>query len=580
MSSKFKYILSCILLILISSNGLNAQNLLLKKIISNPDSTFINQFGISTVYKKSKVYYIDSLGKKINKGNLSSTRLHKGQGVIVKRKNITLYNSKGVKIIKFKKKFTHTVYNNVIHIEKTKHKHEIGSWLKEENNFLYANGEEILPNKVDSVYLKKNLLIAKIQKSKNATAQLVPININTTQIIEGSYTYNEIFETQNMFVFNNHYSNAYDLYTPKQDTLYRRVLNHEKLKTNFTQLNLKNDKILINSENQNFVLKANVNDTIEFIDKLIYVYGHNNSKYEDFIIYNNVGNTLLKNVQFVSKIENNNLILMENKKMFISTNTGNSISPYYDFIGELDNGYRLVLNDNSFSFIDNNTYEKLDFELPIIAIRQEDLPNESNFLGELFTAFFRLTLWPAALFDSQIYDALYADHSKNLVYLQPTNNFVDGYLKVSTITIDEESIIILKSLDEFNSFNFINKDGKYLSSKNYLDCSNFSNGMAWVRQKKKNGVVLIDTTGKIIKNYKYDNFEVIEHEYIKTSDLHWHNGWFSDYYYSIYQLYSPAGENVFDCKCKSIYYSKNTNEFVCKKDVDSYEDQFIRYKAE
>ncbi|TNE53965.1 MAG: hypothetical protein EP338_09405 [Bacteroidetes bacterium] len=565
----YPLILFCASILLLSFSGTTQFN------PSRYDSIKQLDSNIRTAYKKQKVFYLNQLGKKMARGKLGSTLFSHGQGALVKRRKIFVVDSLGSVVSKYSDDYQFRQFQSVLYISPKDN--DLGSDEQMSGRYprsdkgihrhLFIKGEELFENTIDTVFLQRHLLMVRV-KEHGSSPSVVPIHFADGEIIPGDFSLLE--RRDDLLLIHEKYNKEFTTYFPNHDRWYNDIVSYDSIEKNHLALRRKHETLLLNALTAELLLTTWKESTFDIRKHTIFVLSEAGPKEHPHLrIHDLSGQLLADKLHYVRDLDSNRVVLQKDELMYISALNGKALSKSYRAIGEDTNGYRVVYEGSHYSFINDSTYEQVPFSYPVIAIREGDLPSKSNFLQELFRAFLKLTTWPLAIINSGYREALYGDNSKDLVILEPSSGFHDGLARVCLIAPQhraDSASLIITSLDQLNAFNYVDIHGKLLNDQKYLNCIPFRKGLAWVKSKKKKGVFQIDTQGKRIGAKKYDDFEVVEHQFVKVKKLIWVDGWFSDYWDTIDGLYDPDGNKIFDCRCDAVLFKKEENKFICSKD--------------
>jgi hypothetical protein len=535
---------------------------------------------ISTAYKKTKVFYLDQAGERLVKGGANSLPFINGQGVLNKGGRLIIIDSSGKKAFKYSKKYQAEQYHGFVFVQPK----NVNAMCPDEvdfpndqfcrrwHNHLLLNGQEHYYGLIKYVHLLPPFIAVEIYapQTYGNHSNYILTQPETEEVVG---TFESYIKTGFGYAFTkkDDAKPPYRTYFTSQNRWYDDVHSYYQMKNGSVVLNRMNQTLLLSPITyEPFITTPYYQSTFIYHKESIYA---TQVPSKPLTIYDLKGNIIIDSVSIISELDTNQILFKKKGKFFIGDLNGVPLTGFYDAIGNAQNGYRLVTNNGSYSFINDKTYKQVNFTFPRVAILRKDLPSESNLGAELVKGLLAITIVPLFV-APEIFES---PEPNDLIRLEPSSGFHHGYAKVcfNKSPVDSTLLYIVSSIDDLNSFNYMNPEGHLLNRKQYLQATSFEHGIAWVKEKKRNGVVRIDTLGKTKRGHRYDEFETVEYQYVKTSDLRWHDGWFYDSWIPTYALYNPLGEQVFSCHCHRITYNKESQKFTCYKSNGVSEDYAI-----
>jgi len=255
---------------------------------------------------------------------------------------------------------------------------------------------------------------------------------------------------------------------------------------------------------------------------------------------------------------------------YIGTELGEELSAYYSGFGDEKNGFRIVYNAFTYSYINDKTHTKINADFPVIG-RKGSTMNQSRrrpgILQGVLTGF--INLIRIATFRRPITMAYpTAKYNENEIYIvEEGKGFENGYAIVCLYGIEKDntydSLLLISSNSKLR-YNYIDTLGNIVNNKKYKTCYPFTNGNAMVRTDK--GYYLINEQGINQTKFKFD--------YVKEDE----NGYFLVSYKGKFGLLNPNYEQIIPTKHGVIHF-KDGNYFSSdyNREKKVYED-VILYK--
>ncbi|NOQ75524.1 MAG: hypothetical protein GQ574_26175 [Crocinitomix sp.] len=506
------------------------------------DSLIFGDKTIVSAYKKGKVYYVNTSGKKIHKGTIYRTSpFVNGTGILKNRRGKYaiikdngeylmeyLFTEKPVKygqMVFVKSKYRNRLFNARQLLEKKADSvTSIGVWLISSTTtkeaVTHRKKRPFLPDKKETSYLHH-------VKHKLYDAEKGILRLDEIESFE-MYASNLVVERNGSpaAIYSLDGANEIDTLCEFEiiDSNYFSAVQDEK-RGIYSANNL---NPIITGDYEFFLLKS----------KTIYALGDTTNAFPALDVYDYNGKLLKTGIQYVSDLDENRFVFGKDSLQYIGTELGEQLSGFHHGFGSAQNGYRIVFGNYSYGYINDKTYAKIDADYPIIGRKKSTYRTTRRRKGIIRTIVQGIVNTTRRFFgkstvsySSSNYDAV------GINIVESGSGFEEGFAIVCFYGLqDDNQYDSLTLTEDFVSlkYNYIDTTGQLIDKNKYYECRPFHNGYAWVKGETYH--YLIDTRGKKQKKYRFNG--------VKKDD----NGYYVVRYRAQYGLISPDYEVVLPCE--------------------------------
>ena len=473
------------------------------------DSVIIKDKNIVTCYKKNKIYYYNSLGKKLYKNKIENSEpFINGMAICNNRKGYYLMDNKGEQITKFLISDKPKRYNNLI---------MVGNDYKS----LYAFGHSIFYGFESAYKYGTWLKVTYKEKHERVFKRLFrksEIHYSYTEHVNYYNTFTGFIDFKDVDSIS--YFQNYTYATLKDKSKVLAKNDGSEINKNIYKLTKVNDSILCYTVNMqrdslsNFVVLNNVKQQNIFkikANKITavndYFYAHKTNRKID--ILNHSGEIIKKDLTYINNINDNKFIFRNDSGQYIGNSIGNRLSDYYQSFQSYDGEFIIANQHNYYTYLSESNLKSLNIKLPFI--RYIKSGKKLNFLE----AFGNMML---ALF---LQEPIYTESGEE-VYPLTKHNFINGFaiapVNYKNLPTNYDTSYILTNNEI--SYNYIDTSGNFMNNKTYRTCLPFERDTTWVEDKI--GYFPIDNTGNSLSKMRYSRISKLTGFYYKVyKDFKW-----------------------------------------------------------
>lgn len=285
-----------------------------------------------------------------------------------------------------------------------------------------------------------------------------------------------------------------------------------------------------------FLLRAAC-ERIEFRPDYIYAVVREDSLQPKVVsVFDYTGRMVKDSLMIRLALEDGRYLLEHKGMQYIGKENGDALSGYYERISPIAvNGYRIVSNATTYSYINDRTYQKLPVELGIVYQRSESRSSGSSG-GGFFESLVKIIALPAVVVAGAVLalptggksikmigDFLGSSSSSSSISTGPSYSvlipgpeqvFVEGMAIYSHYQANpggmNSNIPAMESL----TYNYIDTTGATLNAKKYRGCFPFQGGKAWVREAEH--WLQIDKRGKNVGTEKFESIKRYENGFTEV----------------------------------------------------------------
>lgn len=249
---------------------------------------------------------------------------------------------------------------------------------------------------------------------------------------------------------------------------------------------------------------------------------HNHQKVQHLEVRKKTGELLKDSLVFVKNLDRERLIVLDDSLQYIMDRKGQRLSPLFTQLGEVSNGWRIVYNGYTYSYMNDNTYEMIGFNVPLIArkhsagyrtdvggVIRNRLGNFKKRFGNFGRALIGKKKKAIIRENPQTY------YSGWIELLEKGFPMEHGHAVVCVNGYKRDSIysdFVSAEGSSKRKYNIINFEGKLLNDQHYAQVKIVSNNRFLA--KETFDWIILDSTGNKLSELEFDHFRPLNEQYI------------------------------------------------------------------
>jgi len=457
------------------------------------DSIFLLDENIATAYKKEKTYYIRTDGKVIYKRNKNFAYPFKEGLAIVKRKSKKLYkqdfgaiNDSGKLCIDYTFDHFPTQYGVFLIATEDDYPRLMSPWKRG----IYEP---------DSIARSNDSLFVFELGYKGYSY----INTRAKKKFYSSYSIPkmDIYNTQNAELL---MKNIYRIYHAENYTIYEDTYDLSRI-----------------YDAHHLLVFKDYMDSLAVFEHTFFCF-HEKDKVRHLEVRNKNGDVLRDSLVLVENLDNERCIVLEDTLQYVMNRNGEQLSPKFTQLGEVSEGWRLVFNGFTYSYMNDSTYEMIGFEVPLVAEKHSGGYRTNvggvirNRLGNIKKRFGNFGRSLVGIKKKEIIrenpQTYYAGWIELLEKGHPIQNN-HTVVCVTGLKIDSNyTDFVYSSKYTKRRYNIMNLQGELLNDNEYREVKILSENRFIV--KETFDWIILNEKGERLSDYEFDHFNPLNEEYI------------------------------------------------------------------